>query len=129
MLYLRSLFCTLMILLVSAVSCPADTINYNDNCDGSIPNTGGLWFGRCPDPEMNETNWVGNVIPGETDDAAIGPQYELILVNGYATVLSVQAHGGLVLDASIYSLTLTSGGSIINGLRLTSSADITAQRG
>ncbi len=92
-------------------------------------NQGYKWFGSCPDPFYNETNWEGNVIPGFSDDAVLGVEYGAILVNGHAQAMSVNAQGGLDLDVPSYSLELGSGVSTIYRLRLYSSASVHAGAG
>jgi len=117
-------------LFLLGTTLPALAINYNDNCAGQIPtNQGSKWFGSCPDPIYNETNWEGDILPNSSDQAIIDVMYGEILVNGHAEAGSVEAPGGLLLDAPSYSLELFLGTSVINDLRLLGNADITTHPG
>jgi hypothetical protein len=109
---------------------PALAINFIDNCS-DVPSAAGTWFGTCPPYYNNETNWEGNVLPGPSDNAILGAEYGPVEVNGVpveATVLSVQAMGGLIIDYSSYGLILTNGGSTIDGLQM-GPGNITAESG
>ncbi|MCP4293259.1 MAG: T9SS type A sorting domain-containing protein [bacterium] len=100
---------------------PALAVNWIDNCREQSPSAAGKWFGTCPPYYNDENNWENNQLPGPTDNALIGAEYGLVEVNGYpseATILSVDAQGGLEISHSSYGLVLTSGGSSINGLQL-----------
>ncbi len=107
----------------------ADTVNFNNNCDGQTP-TGrdGKWFGHCGEYE-EQTNWENNVIPESADHAVIGEGYGPIDVDGHATVQSVQVQEGLILDHSSWDLTLSNDESTITGLVLLNNAEIYANPG
>jgi hypothetical protein len=114
-----------------ALALPAGAVNFINNCDGQSPSAAGTWFGTCPPFDNSQTNWEGNVIPGPTDNCFLAEQYGPVEINGYAseaTVMSVQAMGGLVVDYAPYGLILTSGSSLINGLQM-GPGQITAQQG
>ncbi len=119
---------TFTIVLLLAFALPAVAVNYTNNCSGPNPSAAGTWFGTCG---ASENNWEDNILPGPGHSAVLGAEYGPVVINGYdseATVMSVQAMGGLTTSVAGNGLILTSGGSVINGLVL-APGRITAQAG
>jgi hypothetical protein len=107
------------VMLSTAMPAAAKVVNYVGTCEDQD------WFGTC----WPHNNWQDDHIPGPGDDAVIDAQYGRVFVDGNATVRSVEAQGGLRLEASSHELHLTSGTSTINGLGLYYNSELVAEAG
>ncbi len=95
--FLKSSF---FILFASLMACHAATITWNGLGDGSSFN--------------NPANWIGNVVPGASDDAVITSGTGTgVIVSATTTVLSVQCSKAFTVSGGIF--TVTAGSSQITG--------------